>query len=102
MSTSVTANTEPCIKKLALDLVGLLDYIEQAEREAEEGVPILKWKTETTNTTVKKEKVEAMSAVPQELAYYEGLIEEYFKNDDPTILEELGATVSQSRLAVAY
>ena len=59
-------------------------------------------KTETTNTTVKKEKVEAISAVPQELAYYEGLIEEYFKNDDPTILEELGATVSQSRLTVAY
>jgi hypothetical protein len=51
---------------------------------------------------VKEEKVEAMSAVPQELAYYEGLIEEYFENDDPTILEELGATVSQSRLAVAY
>ena len=101
MSTSTTANTEPCTKKLALGLARLLDYIEQAEREAEEGVPILKRETKTTNATVKEEKVEAMSAVPQELAYYEGLIEEYFENDDPTILEELGTMVSQSRLAVA-
>ena len=101
MSTLTAANTEPCAKKLALSLARLLDYIEQAEREAEEGVPIMKWETKTTNVTVKEEKVEAMSAVPQELAYYEELIEEYFKNNDPTILEELGTTVSQSRLAVA-
>ena len=67
MSTSATANTDSCIKKLAVDLAELLDYIEQAEREAEEGVPVLKRKTETTNTTVKKEKVEAISAIPQEL-----------------------------------
>ena len=85
-----------------MDLAELLDYIEQAEKEAEEGVPVLKRKTETTDTPVKKEKVEAMSAVPQEPAYYEGLIEEYFENDDPTILEELGATVSQSQLTIEY
>ena len=97
MSTSTATNTEPCAKKLELGLARLLNYIEQAEREAEEGVPIMKRETKATNATVKEEKVEAMSAVPQELAYYEELIEEYFENDDPTILEELGATVSQSR-----
>jgi hypothetical protein len=70
----------------------LLAYLEQARKETDEGVPVLERKAETAEVIVPQEETGTMSAVHQEAAYYEALIEDYFSNDNPAILEELGVS----------
>src|SRR5271168_1282630 len=99
--TSTTKNTKPCSKQLTRSIAKLLDYLEQAEKEAEEGVPVLEQKIKAAEVIEISEDVETTSAVQQGQAYYEGLLEDYFENDSPAIFKELGMWVPQSQSAVA-
>ena len=93
MPTSTTKNTEPCSKQLTRSIAKLLDYLEQAEKEAEEGVPVLEWKIKAAEVIEILEDVETTSAVQQGQAYYEGLLEDYLENDSPAIFKELGVAL---------
>ena len=100
----------------------LIELIDQIRESAEEVIPILatdyipmspeeylpvlaKAEAEALAKAKGKEKTKqstrSTSVTPQEAAYYEGLLEDYFEKDDPAILRELGVGVSRSRAGIS-
>jgi hypothetical protein len=59
-------------------LLNLIDQIEKAVANEDKGKD--------------KSSAKLVAIIPPEAAYYEGLLEDYFENDCPAILEEFGVS----------
>jgi hypothetical protein len=59
----------------------LLDTIEQIEKEAAEGIPILKRKKETPGIPESQDEVKTLLTTHQEAAYYDLLHDDYFNDE---------------------